>query len=318
MLRLLFSVLIYGGNMAVTEFDFSVIEDIGRRYSCACERDFELKPLTTMDIGGKCGLFIEPNSEDCLSETLNACRAEKLPYFLLGKGSNLLINKFSGVVIKIGGNLGEITFDGERVTAGAGSSLAALCSAAANEGLSGMECLYGIPGSVGGALYMNAGAYGAEMKDIVRSARCINERGEVVEMTAEEMGLSYRHSKFSENHYCILSVVMELKRGNTDEIRTMMKEVVEKRRDKQPLEYPSCGSTFKRPEGYFAAALIEECGLKGYSIGGAQVSKKHSGFVINKGGALFEDVMALVEHIKKTVSEQKGVDLECEMIILDK
>ena len=298
-------------------FDFSAIEEIGRRCKCACERDFVLKPLTTMDIGGKCGLFIEPNTEECLRETLNACRSEKLPYFLLGKGSNLLINRFGGVIIKIGGAFGGFEFDGERVTAGAGGSLTALCTAAANEGLSGMESLYGIPGSVGGALYMNAGAYGSEMKDIVRSARCINESGEIIEISAENMGLSYRHSVFSENHYCILSVTMQLKRGNTDEIKAKMSEVMGKRRDKQPLEYPSCGSTFKRPDGYFAAALIEECGLKGYSIGGAQVSEKHSGFVINKGGAAFEDVMALVEHIKKTVRDQKGVELECEMIILD-
>lgn len=301
----------------MSEFDFSVIEDIAGRYKCACERDFVLAPLTTMEIGGKCGLFIEPNSEECLCEVLNVCRVKKLPYFLLGKGSNLLINKFSGVVIKIGGNLGRFEFNGEQVTAGAGGSLAALCAAAANEGLSGMECLYGIPGSVGGALYMNAGAYGAEMKDIVCSARCINECGEIVEISAEDMGLSYRHSVFSENKYCILSVILELKRGNKNDIKAKMSEVVGKRRDKQPLEYPSCGSTFKRPEGCFAAALIEECGLKGHSVGGAQVSEKHSGFVINKGGAVFEDVIALVEFIKKTVREQKGVELECEMIILD-
>lgn len=311
--RLLFSVT----EVAVVKLDFSALEEIGNRYNCSCERDFALKPLTTMDIGGNCGLFIEPNSEECLREALNACRSGRLPYFLLGKGSNLLVNRFGGVVIKIGGALGGFEFDGERVTAGAGGSLAALCSAAANKGLSGMECLYGIPGSVGGALYMNAGAFGAEMKDIVRSARCINERGGVVEISAEEMGLSYRHSVFSENHYCILSVEMELKRGNIGDIKAKMNEIMGKRRDKQPLEYPSCGSTFKRPEGYFAAALIEECGLKGYSIGGAQVSEKHSGFVINKGGAAFEDVIALVKHIKTTVREQKGVDLECEMIILD-
>lgn len=298
--------------------NYNVIEEIGRKYGCACERDHVLAPLTTMQIGGECGLFIEPNSEECLCGVLNVCRSEGIPFFLLGKGSNLLIKRFSGVVIRIGGQLGGFEFDGERVTAGAGGSLAALCSAAANEGLSGMECLYGIPGSVGGALYMNAGAYGAEMKDIVHSAHCIDTSGNIVELTAEEMALSYRHSVFSENGCCILSVTMELKRGNTDEIRAKMSEVVQKRRDKQPLEYPSCGSTFKRPEGYFAAALIEECGLKGYSIGGAQVSEKHSGFVINKGGASFEDVMALVDHIKRTVREKKGVDLECEMLIVDK
>lgn len=298
--------------------NYNVIEELGGRYKCVCERDFVLAPLTTMNIGGKCGLFIEPNSEECLLKVLDVCRSERIPYFLLGKGSNLLINRYGGVVVKLGGALGGVAFDGERVTAGSGGSLAALCTAAANEGLSGMECLFGIPGSVGGALYMNAGAYGAEMKDIVRCARCINEHGKIVEIFAEEMGLSYRHSVFSENDYCILSVTLELKRGNTDEIKAKMSEVVQKRRDKQPLEYPSCGSTFKRPEGYFAAALIEECGLKGYSIGGAQVSEKHSGFVINRGGATFEDVMALVEHIKKVVRVQKGVELECEMLIVDR
>lgn len=298
--------------------NYNVIEEVGRKYGCACERDFVLAPLTTMQIGGECGLFIEPNSEECLCEVLNVCRSESVPFFLLGKGSNLLIKRFGGVIIKIGSALGGFAFDGERVTAGAGGSLAALCSAAANEGFSGMECLYGIPGSVGGALYMNAGAYGAEMKDIVRCARCIDTSGKIVKLTAEEMALSYRHSVFSENGYCILSVTMELKQGNTDEIKAKMSEVVQKRRDKQPLEYPSCGSTFKRPEGYFAAALIEECGLKGCSVGGAQVSEKHSGFVINRGGATFEDVMALVEHIKKVVREQKGVELECEMLIVDR
>lgn len=298
--------------------NYSVIEDIGNRYKCVCERDFVLAPLTTMEIGGKCGLFVEPDSEDCLREVLGACRSENIPYFLLGKGSNLLINRFNGVIIKIGGNLGGSVFDGNCVTAGAGGSLAALCAAAANEGLSGMECLYGIPGSVGGALYMNAGAYGGEMKDIVKSARCIDENGNIVELSAEEMKLSYRHSVFSENNLCILSVTLELEHGDKSAIKAKMSEVVQKRRDKQPLEFPSCGSTFKRPEGYFAAALIEECGLKGCTVGGAQVSEKHSGFVINRGGATFEDVMGLVGHIKTVVREKKGVELECEMLIIDR
>lgn len=298
--------------------NYSVIEEIGNRYKCACERDFVLAPLTTMEIGGKCGLFVEPNSEECLREVLGACRSENIPYFLIGKGSNLLINRFDGVVIKIGGNLGGFRIDGNRVTAGAGGSLAALCAAAANEGLSGMECLYGIPGSVGGALYMNAGAYGGEMKDIVKSARYIDGEGNIAELSSEEMKLSYRHSVFSENNFCILSVTLELKRGDRDAIKSKMSEVVQKRRDKQPLEFPSCGSTFKRPEGYFAAALIEECGLKGCTVGGAQVSEKHSGFVINRGGATFEDVMELVGHIKQVVREKKGVELECEMLIVDR
>lgn len=298
--------------------DYSVIEEIGNRYKCACERNLVLAPLTTMEIGGKCGLFVEPNSEECLREVLGACRSENIPYFLIGKGSNLLIKKYDGAIIKIGGELGGISFDGNRVTAGAGGSLAALCMAAGNEGLSGMECLYGIPGSVGGALYMNAGAYGGEMKDIVRSARCVDENGNIAELSAEKMKLSYRHSVFSENKFCILSVTLELEHGDRTAIKARMSELIKRRRDKQPLEFPSCGSTFKRPDGYFAAALIEECGLKGFSIGGAQVSEKHSGFVINKGGATFEDVTELVAHIKRVVKEQKGVELECEMLIVDR
>lgn len=297
---------------------FNDIEKIAECYKCACERNFTLAPLTTMEIGGECGLFVEPNSEECLLEILNICRREDVPYFIIGKGSNLLINRYRGVVIKVGGDLGGVSFEGTRVTAGAGASLAALCAAAAAEGLAGLESLYGIPGSVGGALYMNAGAYGAEMKDVVRSARCVDQNGNIVELGAEEMELSYRHSVFSENGYCILSVMLELSRGDEAAVKARMSEVAAKRRDKQPLEFPSCGSTFKRPEGYFAAALIEECGLKGYTVGGAQVSEKHSGFVINRDGATFEDVMALVDHIKSVVRGKKGVELECEMIVLDK
>ncbi len=271
-----------------------------------------------MKIGGECDLFVEANSEECLVELLKVCRESSLPYFILGRGSNLLIRRFGGVVIAIGAALGTITVDGNTITAGAGAALSAVCNAALENSLSGMECLYGIPGSAGGALYMNAGAYGGEIKDIAKSARCIDGSGNVVEMTAEEMGLSYRHSVFSENGFCILSVTMELIPRDKAEIRAKMDELMQKRRDKQPLEFPSCGSTFKRPEGYFAAALIEECGLKGCMVGGAQVSEKHSGFVINRGGATFEDVMELVGHIKSAVREQKGVELECEMLIVDR
>lgn len=308
-----------GQSGLLGEFDLSAPEDIGRKYGCVCERDLALAPFTTMGIGGKCGLFIEPNSEECLRETLRVCREGGIPYFIIGKGSNILVNRYNGVIIRMGGELGGFTFDGERVTAGAGGSLAALCMAAANEGLSGLERLYGIPASVGGALYMNAGAYGAEMKDVVRSARCIDPSGDIVELSAEEMGLSYRHSMFSEKGgYCILSVTMELRRGDPAEIRAKMNEIVGRRRDKQPLEYPSCGSTFKRPEGFFAAALIEECGLKGFTIGGAQVSEKHSGFIINRNNATFDDVTAVVDHVRRVVREQKGVELECEMLIIDR
>ncbi len=294
--------------------DHAQIKAVCNKYNCPFEENFVLANRTSMKIGGECDLFVEANSEECLVELLKVCRESSLPYFLLGRGSNLLIRRFGGVVIAIGAALGTITVDGNTITAGAGAALSAVCNAALENSLSGMECLYGIPG----ALYMNAGAYGGEIKDIAKSARCIDGSGNVVEMTAEEMGLSYRHSVFSENGFCILSVTMELIPRDKAEIRAKMDELMQKRRDKQPLEFPSCGSTFKRPEGYFAAALIEECGLKGCMVGGAQVSEKHSGFVINRGGATFEDVMELVGHIKSAVREQKGVELECEMLIVDR
>lgn len=297
---------------------YSEIENICNKYKSVCEKNVLLASKTTMKIGGECDLFAEPCSETVLVELLNACRRGNVPYFILGKGSNVLINSFHGVVIYIGKFLGAVTVDNDTITAGAGSSLASVCGIALENSLTGMEELFGIPGSVGGALYMNAGAYGGEMKDIVTSARCVNERGEIVTIPAEEMNLRYRGSVFSENGWCILSVTMALKAGDKTAIKARMDELMQRRRDRQPLEFPSCGSTFKRPKDGFAAALIEECGLKGYSVGGAQVSEKHSGFVINRGGATFEDVMELVAHIKSVVKKQKGVELECEMLIVDR
>ena len=282
-----------------------------------CERDFTLAEKTSMKIGGECDVFVAPKNEKSLCEILEICRKSGISYFVLGKGSNVLINKFRGVVISTA-ELCEISADGRTITAGAGASLAAVCKKALELSLSGMECLFGIPGSVGGALFMNAGAYGGEMKDVVASCRYIDEDGEIREMRAEDMELCYRGSVFRKRDFVITSVVFKLNEGDKTAIKERMDELMQRRRDKQPLEYPSCGSTFKRPENYFAAALIAECGLKGCSVGGAEVSRKHSGFVINKSGATFEDVVALVEHIKKVVREEKGVELECEMIIVDK
>lgn len=287
------------------------------KYGCEFKKNFVLAPKTTMKIGGECDVYVEPNSEECLIDLLKCCRESGLPYFILGHGSNLLIKGFGGVVIATNKLPSDFSSDKNSITVGAGASLSRVCARAEELSLSGMECLYGIPGSVGGALYMNAGAYGGEMKDIVKSARCVNEKGEIVEISAEDMELSYRHSVFSENRWCILSVTMELTHGDKSAIKARMSELMERRRDKQPLEYPSCGSTFKRPKDGFAAALIEECGLKGFMVGGAQVSEKHSGFVINRGGATFEDVMGVVNHVKQVVREQKGVELECEMLILE-
>lgn len=298
--------------------DYSAIEKACNDSGSAFERGGVIAPYTSMKIGGGCDVICEPSCEAALISIINACKSGGVPYFVLGRGSNVLFgdNGFRGCVIHIAKGMGGIAVNGDEITAGAGESLSAVCRAALENSLCGMEFAYGIPGSVGGALYMNAGAYGGEMKDIVVSARCLKADGSIVELPAEDMKLRYRGSIFSDGEYVILSVKLKLRRGSRDEIKSRMDELMEKRRSKQPLEYPSCGSTFKRPEGYFAAALIEECGLKGCTVGGAQVSEKHSGFVINKGGATFSDVMTLVEHIKKTVREQKGVSLECEMLIV--
>ncbi len=302
--------------------DYSSLEklcrDIGAEYSL----NEPLAPYTSMKIGGACDILVHVGSEYVVREVVSLCKKKNIPYFVLGKGSNVLVsdNGYHGCVILIGRkSMTHIHVNTEKNTifAIAGASLKSVCMAALENELTGLEFAYGIPGSVGGALFMNAGAYGGEMKDIVKSCRYVDENGEYQEMNADEMELSYRHSFFSGKKCVIISVTMELKKGEKAEIKARMDELMQRRRDKQPLEFPSCGSTFKRPEGYFAAALIEECGLKGYTIGGAQVSEKHSGFVINRGGASYEDVMALVQHIKKTVREQKGVELECEMLILE-
>lgn len=289
--------------------------DLGVEYSL----NEPLAPHTSMKVGGECDILVQPDCEQALAETVRLCRAEGIPFFVLGKGSNVLVSGkgYRGCIILLSKEFSEVAVDGGAVTAAAGASLKSVCMAALENSLTGLEFAYGIPGSVGGALYMNAGAYGGEMKDVVKSCRYIDENGDIREMSAADMELSYRHSFFSGRQCVIVSVTMELRQGDKAEIKARMDELMGRRKDKQPLEFPSCGSTFKRPEGYFAAALIEECGLKGFAIGGAQVSEKHSGFVINKGGASFEDVMALVAHIKKTVKEQKGVDLECEMLILE-
>ncbi|MGN1340707.1 MAG: UDP-N-acetylmuramate dehydrogenase [Oscillospiraceae bacterium] len=298
--------------------DHSRLAGVCRRLGISCEYDHILAPHTSMKIGGKCDLFLRVTDEASLKEVLTVCREDRLPHFILGKGSNLLISSegFRGCVIALTSGERDISVSGNTITAWAGASLYSVCLAALENSLTGLEFAYGIPGSLGGALYMNAGAYGGEMKDVVTSCRYIDENGGIREMSAAEMQLAYRSSVFSQRDYVITSVTMVLHPGEKTAIKSRMEELMQRRRDKQPLEFPSCGSTFKRPEGYFAAALIEECGLKGYSVGGAQVSPKHSGFVVNTGGATFEDVIAVVNEVKRVVLEQKGVQLECEMLIL--
>ena len=281
----------------------------------------ENEPLAahcTFKIGGPAQLFVQPQTEQQLCSAAALCKEQAVRYYLLGNGSNILFadEGFAGVVIDISALGSDIAVEGNMLTAGAGVRLAALCRAALEHGLSGLEFAYGIPGTVGGAVYMNAGAYGGEMKDVLTVVRYLTAEGEVVQASAAELDLSYRHSIFEENGGCILSAQFVLQPGNAADIRAKMDELMARRKASQPLEYPSAGSTFKRPEGYYAAALIDQCGLKGLTVGGAQVSEKHAGFVINRGSAACADVTALMAEIQRRVKAQTGVELEPEVRVI--
>ncbi len=271
---------------------------------------------TSFRIGGNADCFCEVKTVEALKNIIAACKKYNTDYFIIGLGSNLLVsdNGIKGVVIKLSGEFDEIEQTGKNtIRCGAGVSLAAVCVYAKNNSLGGAEFAWGIPGSVGGAVYMNAGAYGGEIKDIVVSSRYLDENGEIKERKGKEHDFSYRHSAYSDSRNIILDVTFELSEKNKNEIFFLMQDTMEKRKKKQPLNRPSAGSVFKRPEGYYAAALIEQCGLKGVSIGGAQVSEKHSGFIVNNGGATAKDVKELIDHIKSVVKSKTGVDLHCEI-----
>lgn len=288
---------------------------IGCKFSVYCS----LSEHTTFRIGGNCRLLIEINSAASAAELVKYLRSNEIKYVVIGKGSNIIAsdNGFDGVVLHFGSDFSDVAIDGTTVRAEAGASLARVCRQAQENGLSGMENLYGIPGTVGGGLYMNAGAYGTEMKDVVVSAEYIDENGELKTMSADDMSLSYRHSVFSERSCIITSVTFALTEGESEKINEAMTECMNKRVSKQPLDYPSAGSTFKRPQGSYASLLIEQCGLKGLTVGGAQVSEKHSGFVINKGGATCADVLELCRIVKERVLEATGYSLELEPVILE-
>lgn len=294
------------------------IKELAANLGFECLENAPLSRYTTFGIGGNCPLMIEIGSERGVSELVKALSADNIPFYVIGKGSNLLVEdgEIPMVFLHIGKNLADISEKMGVITCQAGAALSAVSAFARDRGLTGLEFAYGIPGNVGGAVYMNAGAYGGEMKDIVISVTASDFEGNIREFSAEELDFGYRHSLFSGGGYIILSARLRLSAGNTDEISSKMAELTAKRKEKQPLEYRSAGSTFKRPEGTFAALLIEECGLKGYSCGDAEVSVKHSGFVINKGTASFEDVMNVIEHVKKTVYEKRGISLECEPEII--
>ena len=273
-----------------------------------------MKKHTTFRVGGPADVLVQPD-ETTLAAVLGLCRQHNVPYSFIGNGSNLLVGDkgIRGVVIEMTEPMGNIEVHGTRITAQAGAMLSKIANTAASNGLGGMEFAAGIPVSVGGAVVMNAGAYGGEMKDIIERVYVLDENGAQLELDRTALDLSYRHSCIPDKKYIVTKVVLELVPRNEAEIRSEMKELNEKRAEKQPLQYPSAGSTFKRPEGYFAGKLIMDAGLRGYQVGGAQVSEKHCGFVINKGDATAADICQLMQDVSDKVQAQFGVVLEPEV-----
>ena len=274
---------------------------------------------TTFRIGGPARYYMIPENAGKVSKCMGFAMKMELPYVIVGKGSNVLFSDegYPGVVIEVGRSMAdiEVSEDGH-IRAGAGAGLGALAAAAAKQSLSGLEFASGIPGTVGGAVVMNAGAYGGEIKDCIKSAKVLDKEGAVLELSRDEMELGYRSSVIQRRGYIVTEAVFQLHKGNKEQILGRMSELNAKRREKQPLDYPSAGSTFKRPEGYFAGKLIEDAGLRGFQVGDAQVSEKHCGFVINRGKATAADVIGLMEEVQKRVLETSGVRLEPEVKII--
>ena len=278
-----------------------------------------MKKYTSFKCGGNASILITPDSSDSLQKIISYCYTKNVKPLIIGNGSNLLVtdNGIDNVVIKIGSKMSKIELiDDTTIFCEAGASLKSLCMFALENSLSGLEFAYGIPGTLGGAVNMNAGAYGGEMKDVLFSCKHIDADGNIGELSQDELDLRYRGSVYTDNGFTIVSAIMKLKKAEMTDIKAAMDDKLQRRKDKQPLEYPSAGSTFKRPEGYFAGALIEESGLKGYTVGGAQVSEKHAGFVINKNKATATDVITLIKDVQKIVFEKHGVMLETEVKII--
>lgn len=292
---------------------------VAEEQGCSATRDIPLAKYTSFKIGGPAALLVEPNSVDSLSAILKACRNSGVDPLVLGRGSNVLVpdEGVDNVVLLMGDAFSKIEYCGSSmVRAQAGASLINLCRFALEYKLGGLEFAYGIPGSVGGGIYMNAGAYGGEMKDVVMVVSYVDRDGNRGSWQGDEIGLGYRHSNFMGTDLIITSALFKLSHRDPDVIKSKMDGLMQRRRDKQPLNFPSAGSTFKRPEGYFAGKLIQDAGLMGYTVGGAMVSDKHAGFVVNRGGATAADVRALIAHVQETVRQQFGVVLEPEVRIL--
>lgn len=284
------------------------------------ERIFQDEPMsrhTTFRTGGPAEVLVTPAAEE-LEQVIRLCHADKESCLIIGNGSNLLVSDqgIPGVVVEIGKPMSEIRVEGNQIIAQAGAMMSAIAARAAEHALTGFEFASGIPGTIGGAAVMNAGAYGGELKDVLVSVKVLDSEGTLLELPADALELSYRHSIIPEKHYTVVEVCLELTPGTEEAIRGRMDELKEQRVSKQPLEYPSAGSTFKRPEGYFAGKLIQDAGLRGYTVGGAQVSEKHCGFVINRGGATSSDIITLIRDVQKKVKEDAGVDLETEVKLI--
>lgn len=280
--------------------------------------DEPMKKHTTFRIGGPADYYVTPHSKNEIAQVIAACRKENIPYYILGNGSNLLVsdNGYRGVIIQIFKNYNDICVEETCITAKAGALLSKIAKKALEHGLTGFEFASGIPGTLGGAAVMNAGAYGGEMKDVLEEVTVLSGEGEFLTLQKEELELGYRTSIIARKDYIVLEAKLRLRYGNREEITERMEELKEKRTSKQPLEYPSAGSTFKRPEGYFAGKLIMDAGLRGFSVGDAQVSEKHCGFVINKGEATAGQVRELMREVTRRVEENSGVRLEPEVKML--
>ncbi len=277
-----------------------------------------MKKHTSFKIGGPADILVQPQDADALAQALEAARDYGVPVTILGNGSNVLVRDkgIRGLVIKIGNALKTFRQDGERLYFGAGYSLALASRKAWECGLSGMEFAVGIPGSIGGAVYMNAGAYNGEMKCVVESVRVMDMAGKAMELTAEDLQFGYRKTSLQQSGYIITEVCLKMQPGDKDAIKAMMDDFSSRRISKQPLELPSAGSMFKRPPGHFAGTLIEQAGLKGYTVGGAQVSEKHAGFVVNRGSATAADVLQLIADVRRIVMEKAGVELHPEVLVI--
>jgi UDP-N-acetylmuramate dehydrogenase len=277
-----------------------------------------LAPYTTWKIGGPADLLVVPKTKEQLIKTINILHAARIPWFKIGKGSNLLISDqgYRGVVIKLGGEFETIRFEGTTVYAGAAYGLIKLAVMAGKQGLTGLEFAGGIPGSVGGAVYMNAGALGSDLSRVIQSAEVILESGELVRLGREELGFSYRHSVLQGQRAIVTEAVFELQYGDREEIAAAMASNKERRLRTQPLQSASAGSVFRNPEGHHAAKLIEEAGLKGFRAGGAEVSTLHANFIVNTGNATAEDVLTLINQIQIRIEEQFGVQLIPEVLVV--